>query len=206
MNRTLRLLGATAVAGGLVLAGPALPAHTSALSLPDCATAAGWYDAAPSRYTERGRYWIREAVHCLINAERAAAGLRPLRWNPRLQRAAAGHAYDAVRLKWWGSGLDAHTNPVTGSTPLDRIKRAGYCPGARAWSVAEVTYHGWGGGLATPRSAVYWWMRSPGHRAVILSRSLTEIGVYTVGDVADPGGAGAAVAGAYVANFGRCDR
>src|SRR5690606_3177711 len=41
VNRTLRLLGATAVAGGLVLAGPALPAHTSALSLPDCATAAG---------------------------------------------------------------------------------------------------------------------------------------------------------------------
>lgn len=209
MHRTLRLLGATVTAGLVALggSGPTAPAYASAGTLPDCENATEWYDSVPSRYAAEGAHrWIRAAVHCLINAERAEAGLAPLRRNLRLEAAAAGHAYAAVRLKWWNEYADAHTNPVTGSTPMNRVEDAGYCPGARAWSAAEITYHGWGEGLGTPQSAVRWWMRSPGHRELILRGSLTEIGVYIVGDTADPAGVYAATAGTYVVNFGSCER
>jgi uncharacterized protein YkwD len=68
-------------------------------------------------------------VLCLVNEERAAKLVPPLTLNLRLQAAARQHANDARTIKWWaGGGSKIHVNPVTGSTPQDRIKGAGYCP------------------------------------------------------------------------------
>lgn len=210
MNRTLRLLGITATAGIVALSLPGLtaPAHAAtSTAAPDCGALARYHDSVPAKdgtgIIRYSNVEIGQATYCLINAERAKAGLPPLKWNDTLRKAAGGHALAAIRQKWWRPGADSHTNPATGSTPASRIKAAGYCTSGRSWSVAEITYTGWGG-KGTPRAAVRWWMNSTGHRDIILSRSLVEIGGYAGGGAADPAGAQAAGAGTYVMNFGRC--
>ncbi|MFJ3926130.1 CAP domain-containing protein [Streptomyces sp. NPDC090022] len=149
----------------------------------------------------------RDAVIRLINAERTQRGLPALTVNASLTAAAQRHAMDAVRLKWWGPGKDSHTNPQTGSTPQSRIMAAGYCPNPRSWSVAEITYTGWGGS-GTPKAAVNWWtnVSTYGHRQRVLDPAMREIGAAAVAGAADRAGAGASGAGTYVVTFGRCVR
>lgn len=210
MNRPLRLLGITVTVGiaALSLSGLTAPAHAATGTATNCGEVARWYDSVPWQHPKDGigryaNYLIGEAVHCLINAERAKAGLPPLKWNGKLWVAAAGHAKAAVNLKWWTPGADKHINPATRSTPAVRIKAAGYCPGGRSWSGAEIAYTG-GTGKATPRAALQWWMNSPEHRAIILNSSLTEIGAAALGGSANPAQANTAKAGTYVVNFGHC--
>ena len=113
---------------------------------------------------------VRRAVLCLHNAARAGRGLRPLRENPRLRRAAARHSDHMVDSRFFD-----HTSPG-GGTMLERIRRTGYTSGARAWSVGENI--AWGsGGLATAAAIHRSWMNSPGHRANILRRAFREIGI-----------------------------
>lgn len=210
MNRTLRLLGATLAAGVVTLSLPGLTAQANAATAtaPNCASKAQWYDAVPLKKPKEsiGRFrqlLIAEATHCLIDAERAKAGLPPLKWNNTLRKAAVEHAHAAVQQKWWVEGADPHVNPKTESTPISRIKAAGYCPNARSWAGYEIAYTG-PDGDGTPRAAIRWWMSSSTHRAIILDRSLTEIGPYAVGGSADPAHANAKKSGTYVVTFGRC--
>ncbi|MFG2073962.1 CAP domain-containing protein [Nonomuraea maritima] len=210
MNRTLCLLGSTSVALALGMTALTGTAHASTTA-PNCKQAAKWYDAVPWDRTTgslpfAANYGISQAVHCLIDAERAKVGLPPLTRNTKLDVAAAEHVRAAVNLKWWGRGADSHTNPKTGSTPKNRILGAGYCPKGRSWSVSETTYTGWGG-KGTPRAAVHWWVyvSKDGHREILLSKSLKEIGTFGVlGGAADRSGATARNAGSYVATFGTC--
>ncbi|WP_327361852.1 CAP domain-containing protein [Streptomyces sp. NBC_01296] len=147
----------------------------------------------------------RNAVICLINAERAQLRLPALTVNQALTNAAQQHSAAAVQLKWWGPGKDSHTNPQTGSTPGTRIKAAGYCPNPRSWGYAEITYTGWGGS-GTPNAAVNWWVHvsTYGHRQIVLDPSMREIGAWAQPGAADRAGAGASQAGTYVVTFGRC--
>ncbi|GGM93114.1 hypothetical protein GCM10010106_46800 [Thermopolyspora flexuosa] len=211
VNRTLRLLGITATAGivALSLPGVAAQAHAeTSTAAPNCSALAKYYDAVPRPDLGKGivrtvNVQIAQATYCLINAERAKAGLPALKWNEKLHRLAVEHARAAVKLKWWKDGADPHKNPVTGSTPESRIRGAGYCANGRSWSVAEIAYTDWGG-RGTPRAAVRWWMNSDKHRPHILSRTLTEIGGFAIGGAADPKGANATDAGTYVMKFGSC--
>ncbi|MEH6378639.1 CAP domain-containing protein [Streptomyces sp. KLMMK] len=102
-------------------------------------------------------------VTALTNAERAAAGLRPLAADPRLAAAAQAHSDDMVARDFY-----AHTSPE-GSEPWDRARAAG-CP-----------HPGIGENIACgQRSAaevVRGWMNSPGHRANILKPDFAHIGV-----------------------------
>ncbi|MPY56225.1 CAP domain-containing protein [Streptomyces spongiae] len=187
-----------------VLAATLVPATASrATAGSECADAAAFYDQSPGGGT--GSVGTRDAVVCLINAERARHGLAPLTYNQNLTNAAFQHTDQAVRLKWWGPGKDSHTNPQTGSTPQSRIKAAGYCPNPRSWKVSEITYTGWGGS-GTPRAAVNWWVNVStwGHRQIVLDPSLKEIGRWALGGAADPAGANASGAGTYVVTFGSC--
>ncbi|MEU9993076.1 CAP domain-containing protein [Streptomyces sp. NPDC048045] len=147
----------------------------------------------------------RDAVICLINAQRTQRGLAPLTTNQALTNAAKQHAVEAVQLKWWGPGEDPHRNPQTGSTPQSRIQAAGYCPNPRSWEFSEITYTGWGGS-GTPQAAVNWWMNSPSHRAIILKPSLREMGPWAQPGSADRAGATSPSAGTYVVTFGRCQQ
>ena len=137
----------------------------------------------------------RHAVLCLLNRQRAHHGLRPLRSNTRLRRAAAGHSVSMSRHNYFD-----HTSP-TGSTMTSRIRSTGYTRRARRWSIGENI--AWGsGGLATPRQIVRAWMRSPGHRANILNGGFREIGIGIA--LGTPVRLSAASSGAtYTTDFGR---
>ena len=116
------------------------------------------------------RFPLVRATLCVLNAERDRHGLRPLRLHRRLSVAARRHAQDMAAKNYFD-----HTS-LDGSSFVDRIRRAGYMRGARRWAVAENI--AWGsGGQATPRAIGRAWMKSPGHRANLLSSSYREIGV-----------------------------
>ena len=113
---------------------------------------------------------IRRAVRCLVNAERAARGLAPLRLHRRLETAATRHARDMVARAYFD-----HASP-DGQRISERVRAAGYLRGAHSWTVGEVL--AW---LVRPRptpvAVVEAWMKSRPHRAVLLRRSFREIGV-----------------------------
>jgi uncharacterized protein YkwD len=113
---------------------------------------------------------IEDSVTCLINVERTAAGLKPVRPNAKLQSAAASHSSEMV-----SNGYFAHTSPA-GLSFVDRIETAGYMRGARLWTVGENLV--WGTGpLSTPQSMVDAWMQSPPHRENLLRGRFREVGV-----------------------------
>ena len=110
------------------------------------------------------------ATVCLINEARSDHGLGALRSTGTLEKAAAAHSRDMVRRDFF-----AHDSP-TGSTPQQRIDRAGYFDGASSWALGETI--AWGsGGRATPASIVRSWLGSPGHRAILLDSRYHDLGV-----------------------------
>ena len=154
------------------------------------------------------------AVLCLINEERVAAGVPALSLNLKLRTAARQHATDAKTIKWWaGGGSQIHTNPVTGSTPKERIRAAGYCPAHDAPPTNENGYHAYyQGGIqfatgTTPQAAVTWWMNSQGHRDTLLDATYNESGVGVILGIPETGpGPDAADGGVIVVQtFGQCE-
>lgn len=86
-----------------------------------------------------------------------------------------------------------------GAGVLDRARSAGYLRGARSWTVLEALH--WGeGGRATPRHALTELLRSPPHRAILLSRRLRDVGIAVTTYVR--GGSGRPAAD-YVIDAGR---
>ena len=95
---------------------------------------------------------------CLINAERHAHGVKPVRHDAKLYRAAIRHSRDMVAKRYF-----AHESR-SGARFSARIARTGWMNGRGRWAVGENL--GWGSGTqATPRSIVAAWMHSAGHRA-----------------------------------------
>jgi uncharacterized protein YkwD len=147
----------------LVLA--ALPGAAAAQS-PGCADA----NTRPGNASEAS---LSKATVCLINRERKRRGLRALRVNKRLSRAALSHTRDMIQRRYFahesGSGLDV----------VDRLTSSGYLGRVRNWLVGENL--AWGSGSrSTPREAVVGWMNSPGHRRNMLNRRFREIGIGVV--------------------------
>jgi uncharacterized protein YkwD len=98
-----------------------------------------------------------------VNAERAAHGLRPLKFSRTLDKAAQGAACD-----------NANRHEIShvssdGAHLKDRLHRVGY----RYRSAAENT----GRGFRSGSSAVQWWMHSPKHKSNILMRGVKEVGL-----------------------------
>jgi uncharacterized protein YkwD len=134
---------------------------------------------------------VRVATLCLINAERRARGLAPLRQDRRLAAAGRRHARDMVRARYF-----AHDSR-SGSEFHERIVRTGYARGRRATLGENLA---WGtGAYAAPRRIVEGWMNSPGHRANILRRDFREIGIAVVAGTPRVGRDGAT----YATEFGR---
>lgn len=113
---------------------------------------------------------IRRATLCLLNGERTARGLRPLREHVVLRSAAARYARTMVRRRFF-----AHDAP-DGSTMTSRIRRTSYLRKARTWWLAENL--AWGAGeQSTPAQTVRGWMDSPGHRRNVLDGTFRDIGI-----------------------------
>jgi uncharacterized protein YkwD len=134
-----------------------------------------------------------KSVRCLINEERRRQGLRELAAHSALKKAAKGHTRRMV-----SGGCFAHTCP--GEPDLvRRVTSTGYLPcGACTWGVGENI--GWGDSdYSSPAAIVAAWMRSPGHRAIILTGSMedVDIGVRT-GKPGNPD----SDAATYTADFG----
>ena len=108
----------------------------------------------------------------LTNAERSNAGLPALRASSRLNEAAQLHADQMARLGRLAHDLSGAQYP----RPEDRLAAAGYQWSAYAENIAM--------GQSTAAAAMDSWMRSSGHRANILSTSVTEIGVGVARDSA----------------------
>nr|WP_246344569.1 CAP domain-containing protein [Conexibacter arvalis] len=159
--------------------------------MPAAARACAGANASPGANLKRAS----AATLCLLNRQRKAHGLRPLRVNGALRKAAARHSRDMARRNFF-----SHTSP--GNVSFDqRIRRANYRPRG-GWSIGENI--AWGSGhLASPASIVRSWMNSPGHRANILNRGFRKIGVGVARGV--PFAASAAVSrsgGLYTTDFG----
>jgi len=111
-----------------------------------------------------------EATLCLLNAERAGAGLRPLRLDRQLSRAADAYSHDMV-----ARGYFAHVSP-SGVQLAERIARTGWMHRRLRWALGETL--GWGtGSLATPAAMVDAWMHSPPHRHVVLESGFRRVGI-----------------------------
>lgn len=134
------------------------------------ALAPGTCAGANLRPTTRDRHAVDTAVLCLIDRERAAAGLGPLAYNPDLRAVALSQVCSMVRLDYF-----ADVRP-SGQTPMSLVSVTRYP--AHAADIAVGQNIAWGtGALATPVHIVAAWMASPPHREVLLSDEFTEIGV-----------------------------
>jgi uncharacterized protein YkwD len=110
------------------------------------------------------------ATRCLLNGARERRGLRRLRWNGRLDRAATLKLQDNVRC-------DEFSHTACAKPFLSVFKRARYVTAStRGYAVGENL--AWGqGDFGTPRKIVLAWLRSDGHRRNLFSRTWREMGV-----------------------------
>lgn len=113
---------------------------------------------------------LQRATLCLLNRLRARKHLRRLRANGDLGLAAARHARDMIRRRYF-----AHDAPG-GARFIDRVFRSGYLRRYGNWSVGENLGWGWGRG-ASPRAIVAAWMRSAPHKRNILNRRFRDAGI-----------------------------
>jgi uncharacterized protein YkwD len=136
-----------------------------------------------------------QATLCLLNNERAAAGLHPLTEAQGLTQPSAAYSSRMVSENFF-----AHVAP-DGATLTDRLEANGYIDPDGDWTVGENL--AWGqGNLATPRNITIAWMNSPGHKANILTGEFTEVGLGIV-----PGTPGDPSWGAtYTTDFGAVER
>ena len=113
--------------------------------------------------TAKGEDEAKAALLCLLNAERSRRGLRPLRPNPKLERAARLHSQAMVRRRFF-----AHVGPGA-SSPAARLRPTRYLPRTGYWVIGENIGFGTGS-LSRPASIHRAWMHSTPHRAAMLSR------------------------------------
>lgn len=153
------------------------------------APAASACPGADSRPTPSTLDRAERATVCLFNEQRADAGLARLREDDALMSAAAGHARDMVRRRFF-----SHVAP-DGSSLDDRARAAGY----GAFRALGETI-AWGEGRhATPAATVRAWMRSSGHRAAIMEPDFRDVGVGA--SMGSPDGDGDATT--FAADFAR---
>ncbi len=109
---------------------------------------------------------LESQVLAMVNAQREAAGCRPLAVNGNLQAAAQGHANAMAVQNFFG-----HTGK-NGSKLKSRVRAAGYGGGWLAENIAN--------GQKSASSVVNAWMGSKGHRVNILNCKYKETGVAMV--------------------------
>lgn len=117
---------------------------------------------------------LGDSTLCLLNAQRARYGLRPLKLSEQLSAAAERHASDMQRRHYF-----SHTSR-DGSTFVERIRRTGYFKRASSWFVGENLAWGAGPNRSSPRGIVAAWMASPPHRHNILDSHFREVGIGVV--------------------------
>jgi uncharacterized protein YkwD len=126
----------------------------------------GLVDVLPQK---QGTVAAGAATVCLVNRQRTSRGLPALRENTLLSEASLEHSQDMVKL-----GYFEHT-AADGRTVSDRLRAVGFGRGVNVSAGENIAYGV--GEKGTPAQIVNAWMHSPGHRADILRRTFTEIGI-----------------------------
>jgi uncharacterized protein YkwD len=110
---------------------------------------------------------VERRVIRLVNTERVRHGLRRLRADRRLLRAADFHSWDMARGRFF-----AHVsrNGTSASARVLRYRRAG-CTGEAIASIAPTPERG------QARVTVRDWLASPPHRALLLDSRFGRIGI-----------------------------
>jgi uncharacterized protein YkwD len=148
----------------VVLAGCALT------GVPAVATAASPCSSAAGQTSTMTAASMLSDTQCLLNQERAENGLRALKLDSQLTRAALGHSRDMVTQRYF------EHDSLSGRPFRSRIASTGWMDGRRRWKVGENI--AWGAGpRATPRAIMSAWMRSPTHRANILHGGYRVVGI-----------------------------
>lgn len=106
---------------------------------------------------------IEQQVVNLVNGERAKVGISPVKLDTELSKVAALKSKD-MRDKVYFS----HTSPTYGS-PFDMMKTYGITYKYAGENIAA--------GQTSAESVMNSWMNSPGHKANILNKNYTHIGV-----------------------------
>ncbi|MFC3119124.1 CAP domain-containing protein [Jhaorihella thermophila] len=97
-----------------------------------------------------------------VNALRASAGAGPVQLDPALNAAAATHSRDmSVQNRPWHFGSD-------GSSPLDRVQRAGYAGTLLGENISET--------FETEMQTLAAWMEEQGTREVLMDPRATKMG------------------------------
>lgn len=104
-----------------------------------------------------------EAVLKLVNQERAKAGVEPLKLSEKLTSIANTKAKDMA-----DKGYFSHNSPTYGS-PFDMLKQFGVSYSYAGENIAA--------GQKSAEEVMNSWMNSSGHKANILNKNYTEIGV-----------------------------
>jgi uncharacterized protein YkwD len=144
-----------AAAGALLVASCTIPVSAAAPSATstDASSRPASASAAESR------------IFDLINAQRRHQGLRPLVYNPQLDRMAKIQAQNMARFQKMAHVIPEASLPTLG----DRAKYVGYMYGRIAENVAL--------GYPNAETVVEGWMNSSGHRRNILDRDVVETGI-----------------------------
>ncbi|WP_018665177.1 CAP domain-containing protein [Heyndrickxia acidiproducens] len=125
-------------------------------------TTANTANTSSSKASSTLNAYEKEVVN-LVNQERAKNGLSALQADTALSKMARVKSNDMLAKKYFD-----HTSPTYG-TPFDMMKKFG------------ITYHYAGENIAmgqqTPQAVMKAWMNSEGHRANILNKNFTHIGV-----------------------------
>ncbi len=110
-----------------------------------------------------------QAMRCLTNYARSRAHRGRFGKVRKLDRSAGMKSRDIVRC-------DSFSHSACGRDFTYWMRRVGYLR-TRCWRAGENIAWGSGSGYASPRAIFFAWMRSPAHRANILSRSFDQIGI-----------------------------
>jgi uncharacterized protein YkwD len=127
------------------------------------------FDPLPPIPQAVGLEAAEQIIFTLTNRERAAMGLPALKWDMRLQAAARLQAADLAERNYF-----SHTSDKPGfETPTKRVNQAGSLDFGAGENIAfnEVSPD------TTGERFMNQWMNSPPHRAGILDKTYTHIGV-----------------------------
>src|SRR5215207_7553038 len=122
--------------------------------------------------TGRNNKAIEKATVCLLNEQRRGGGLKSLRTNKRLRKAAALHNTYMKRGKFF-----AHQGPGEPGLAA-RLRKAKYRGGAGE-NLAAAN----GPPLSTPRGIVIGWMGSPVHRANVMEKAFYTVGIHVMAEM-----------------------
>jgi len=162
MNRLFGLFTALALTAALLTVGVA-PAPAAAPAQAAAAQAAP-AQLAPAATAPASPFLA--AVLAAANKVRWANGAGPVAWNPAI----------ATGSQQWAATVNGRIN--TGTLVMAKVHRTDY--GASILPKGSDMYSEIIGINNTPQQIVDWWMGSPGHRAALLDKRATDIGMGAV--------------------------